>query len=214
LQLRYSPGISFIEDPEMLIENTPPESDWLLNVTRGLGIFGGEYRYTKFEFKGKFHFQPYRAGTTSVMLRAGYITEHAPLTELFNGYGSYVSTFSLVAPNSFTTMRQNEFGADAFTSIHIRHDLGTWFFSAGHRFKPEFVLAENIGFGSLNSYHSANFGLDDFRKGYYESGFEINNILRMEFLSLGIGIYYRYGPYALPENSDNFAYKFGFLFKL
>jgi hypothetical protein len=214
LQLRYSPGISFIKDPDILIENTPPESDWFFNVIRGLGIFGGEFHYTKFEFKGKFHFQPYRTGTTSVIIRAGFITEHAPLTELFNGYGSYVNTFSLIAPNSFTTMRQNEFGADAFTSLHIRHDMGTLFFPAGHRFNPNFVIAENIGFGKLDPYHSTQFGINDFRKGYYESGFEINNILRMEFLSWGVGVYYRYGPYALPFISDNFAYKFGFYFKL
>ncbi len=197
-----------------MIENTPPRSDWFINVTQGLGIFGGDYNYTKMEFKGRFQLKPYRTGVTSVMLRAGYITDPAPLTELFNGYGSYVNTFSLIAPNSFNTMRQNEFGADIFTAIHLRHDLGALIFSDGTKFNPQFVIAENIGFGRLNTFNSSTFGLTDFRKGYYETGFEINNILRMDFLSWGVGIYYRYGPYRLPINSDNFAYKFGFLFKL
>jgi hypothetical protein len=51
--------------------------------------------------------------------------------------------------------------------------------------------------------------MNDFRKGYYESGFEINNLLKMDILSWGLGVYYRYGPYHLPTFSDNMAYKFG-----
>jgi hypothetical protein len=214
LQLRYSPGISFIEDPDMLIESILPKSDWYFNAVQGIGIFGGEYRYTKLEFKGKFHFMPYPTGTTNIMLRAGYIFDHAPMTELFNGYGSYVKAFSFIAPNSFTTMRQNEFGATDFAALLIRHDLGTWFPSGGYKFNPGFVIAQNIGFGLLNDYDSAQYGMIDFRKGYYESGFEINNLLQMNFLSWGVGIYYRYGPYSLPVSNDNFAYKFGFFFKL
>jgi hypothetical protein len=120
----------------------------------------------------------------------------------------------LIAPNSFTTMRQNEFGATDYTAIHIRHDLGNWFLSAGHKFNPGFLIAQNIGFGKLNEYDSSQYGMNDFRKGYYESGFEINNLLRMNFLSWAVGIYYRYGPYSLPAGSDNFAYKFGFYFKM
>ena len=214
LALRYSPGITFIEDPDMLIENTTPKSDWYFNVIQGLNIFQGEYSYTKMEFKGKFHFQLSPSSMTFVVLRAGHISEHAPITEFFNGYGSYVSSFSLVAQNSFTTMRQNEFGVADFSAVFLRHDLGTWFLPEGHKFSPDFVLAQNIGFGSLNAFNSAKFGLSDFRKGYYESGFEINNLFRMDFISFGLGVYYRYGPYRLPDKSDNFAYKFGFLFKL
>lgn len=214
LELRYSPGITFIEDPDMLIENTTPKSDWFFNVIQGINLFQGQYNYTKMEFKGKFHFRLSPSSVTSILLRAGHITDHAPLTEFFNGYGSYVSSFSLVAQNSFTTMRQNEFCVEDFSAIFLRHNLGTWFLPEGHRFSPDFVLAQNIGFGSLNASNSTKFGLGDFRKGYYESGFEINNLFRMDFISFGLGVYYRYGPYRLPDKSDNFAYKFGFLFKL
>lgn len=214
LLLRYAPGISFIRDPDMMIENSAPKSDWFLNVIQGLNLFGGEYRYTKMEFKGKFHFQITPPSTTYMVLRAGHISDRAPITEFFNGYGSWVNVFSLGAQNSFTTMRQNEFGAGDFSALFIRHDLGTWFLPQGHKFNPDFVLDQNIGFGSLSNNNSAQFKLNDFHKGYFESGLEINNILRMDFLSWGIGIYYRYGPYQFPVFSDNFAYKFGFVFKL
>lgn len=214
LQLRYSPGITFIRDPDMLIENTAPKSDWFFTVIQGLNTFGGEYRFTKMEFRGKLNFRFTASGATTVMLRAGQISDNAPMTEFFNGYGTFVSSFSLLAPYSFATMRQNEFLSKEYAAIHIRHDLGTWLFPANQKFNPAFVLAQNIGFGRLDTYHSAQFGLDDYRKGYYESGFEANNLFHMDFISWGVGIYYRYGPYRLPVAGDNFAYKFSFYFKL
>jgi hypothetical protein len=50
--------------------------------------------------------------------------------------------------------------------------------------------------------------------GYYESGLVINNILKFNFSSFGVGAYYRYGPNKLPKASDNFAVKMsiGFMF--
>jgi len=214
LLLRYAPGITFIKDPDMLIENTLPKSDWYLNVIQGINSFQGQYSYTKLEFKGKFHFKLSSNSMTSITWRAGHMSDHAPITEYFNGYGSYVSAFSLMAQNSFLTMRQNEFGAADYSAIFLRHDLGLWFLPSGRKFNPDFVLAQNIGFGSMGNSNRVQFGMNDFRKGYYESGFEINNILRMDFLSWGLGVYYRYGPYSLPNFGDNFAYKFGFIFKL
>jgi hypothetical protein len=71
-----------------------------------------------------------------------------------------------------------------------------------------------MGLGYLNSSSSTKYQMTDFRKGYLESGFEINNLLRMDFLSWGLGVYYRYGPYHLPSAGDNFAYKFGFFINL
>ena len=214
LQLRFSPGIEFIRDPDILIEKNVPKADWFLTLTRGLDIFDGEYSYTKMEFKGRFNFGITPASNTKVILRAGYITNQTPVTELFNGYGSYVNTFSFVAPYSFSTMRQNEFAATEFSAIHIRHEVGGKLFTAHRKFRPTMVLAQNIGIGRLDAATSTKFGMNDFRKGYYESGLEINNLLRMDFLTWGVGVYYRYGPYRLHVGSDNFAYKFGFYFKL
>jgi hypothetical protein len=44
-------------------------------------------------------------------------------------------------------------------------------------------------------------------KGYYESGLLINNLFNMGLYNIGVGVFYRYGPYALSETKDNFAYK-------
>ena len=120
LQLRYSPGIEFIKDPDILIEKTIPKSDWFLTAIRGMNLLGGDFDYTKLEFKGRFKFNFTQGSNTRIILRSGFISDHAPIIELFNGYGSYADAFSFIAPFSFNTMRQNEFAATQYAAIHLR----------------------------------------------------------------------------------------------
>jgi hypothetical protein len=214
LQLRYSPGIKHKMEDGRLIEVTPPNSDYYLTVIQGLSVLSGEARYTKIEFKGKFDLPIRTLGTTTILVRSGIMSPEAPIIELFNGYGSFTGTFSLAAPYSFGTMRLNEFSAANYAAIHIRHNFSTWLFPTTMQKQPAFIFAQNIGFGKLNDQNMAQLNLNDYRKGFYESGFEINNLLRMNYLSWGVGIYYRYGSYRFSSIHENFAYKFGFLFKL
>ena len=45
-------------------------------------------------------------------------------------------------------------------------------------------------------------------KGYFESGLMIDNLLSVkDLLALGIGVFYRYGPYALSSWKENMAVK-------
>jgi hypothetical protein len=44
-------------------------------------------------------------------------------------------------------------------------------------------------------------------KGYFESGLLINNLLRFQLFRYGLGVLYRYGPYAFGKTIDNFAFK-------
>ena len=45
-------------------------------------------------------------------------------------------------------------------------------------------------------------------KGYFESGIVIDGILANPMAKLGLGVFYRYGPYSLPNVWDNFAWKY------
>ena len=214
LQLRYTPGIVLQMEDGRQKEMNIPKSDYYLTVIQGLTILGGEYKYTKMEFKGKFNLPFSRLGTTTIVLRGGTMSQNAPVIEFFNGYGSFAGAFSLAAPYSFGTMQLNEFAAANYTAFHLRHDFSTWLFPENFRTRPTFIIAQNIGFGRLNENQQMQFNLKDYRKGFYETGFEVNNLLRMNYLSWGIGIYYRYGPYQFSSEHENFAYKFGFFFKL
>jgi len=214
LQFRYSPGIAFLSDTEELIQSSPPKSDIYLSVIQGLKLLESDFQYTKMEAKGKFQIRLSALGTTSMMVRGGKIFRTAPATEWFNGYGSYASAFTLLAPYSFATMRLNEFSADQFASLHIRHSFGSGFIPPRSIIRPELVLTQNMGVGSLQEKYSAATGAIDFKSGFYESGIELNRILNTSFIGLGFCTYYRYGPYSLETSNLNFAYKFSLSFKL
>lgn len=214
LQIRYTPGIVLQMEDGRQKEMNIPKSDYYLTIIQGLTILSGEYHYTKVEFKGKFNLPFSRLGTTTIVFRGGAMSQNAPVIELFNGYGSFAGTFSLAAPYSFGTMQLNEFSAADYLSIHLRHDFSPWLFRENFKTRPAFIFAQNIGIGRLNDQYLTQLNLRDYRKGFYESGFEVNNLLRIDYLSFGVGIYYRYGPYQFSSPGDNFAYKFGFCFNL
>jgi hypothetical protein len=74
--------------------------------------------------------------------------------------------------------------------------------------KPEFAIASSIGFGSLKyteSHHNIDY--KTMEQGYYESGILINNLLNLRFYSIGLGAFYRYGPYAFDTFKENAAFK-------
>ncbi len=214
LQIRYTPGIVLQMEDGRQKEMNIPKLDYYLTIIQGLSILSGEYHYTKAELKGKFNLPSLGIGTTTIVFRGGAMTQESPIIELFNGYGSFAGTFSLSAPYSFATMQLNEFSAANYAAIHLRHDFSTWLFPENHQKKPAFIFAQNLGYGQLNDQQLIKYNLKDYRKGFYETGFEVNNLLRMAYLSWGVGIYYRYGPYQFSSANENFAYKFGFLFKL
>ena len=151
------------------------------------------------------------SGPTHITIKAGDVTGDVPYPELFNGNGSYTSAFTLLAPYSFATMRMNEFTATQYASVFIRQSLGKLFMHGNTGFHPEILVVQHAGIGKLdNKYRNAyQPSPADFRKGYFESGLEIDNLLSSGLLSYGLGVYYRYGPYALPTASDNWAFKIG-----
>ncbi len=212
LQLRYTPGVLPTEGSDTPPGAASPRSDWFLTLIRGLNLWGSESRYTKVEFKGKFNLPETKWGTTTLMLRGGKIFNDAPTTEWFNGYGSYPAALSIAAPYSFATMRMNEFTAQQFSALHLRHNFSPLLFTPGRKFSPELILAQNIGIGSHDG--SVENQLPDFRKGFFETGIEANKLVRLNLLSLGLGSYYRYGPYRFHSAKNNFAWKVGIQFKL
>ena len=74
-------------------------------------------------------------------------------------------------------------------------------------FKPQLVLITRSTFGDMkNIARHEQLSFSTLEKGYYESGFELNNLI----LGFGLSFAYRYGPYHLSNFEDNFAFKFTF----
>ncbi|MCK5857236.1 MAG: carboxypeptidase-like regulatory domain-containing protein [Bacteroidales bacterium] len=154
-------------------------------------------------------------GKSSFNLRGGLMNtdKNMPWYQLYNGRGSYAA-FYLESPNSFGTMRMNEFLSDQYMSLFYRHDFGSLLFGDGQFVpQPEFITSFTIGSLNTNTNYP-NIKYQTLEKGYMESGIMLNSILNSGFTTIGVGFLYRYGPYAFVDEWDNFAFKFSMRFSL
>ncbi len=178
------------------------------NITQGFNdLLNGGFEYTKYDLKVSKDFHIPQAGYSSIEVLAGYVQGNVPYTLLYNGKGSY-EQFTVAVDNSFETMRLNEFLSSKYVNLFYSHNFQSFLYRHKH-FRPELKLVSHAGWGILDnpdSQHDIMYKI--MNKGYYESGMEINNLLKSSIFHLGIGGYYRYGPYAFTKPIDNFVFKF------
>ena len=176
---------------------------WLAYQHSFKDVLGGEYEFDRVKFQLEKDFQTRYRGKSSVLLQAGYASAGCPVQETFNLMGSY-EKFGLYSPGSFATMRESEFFCNRFVALFLSHDFqGTLWTPNVSWFKPQLTLSTALGWGTPTM-----------TQGYFESGFVVKGLLNAPFVSLGAGVFYRYGPYALPKTIDNFAFKYSMTFNL
>jgi len=183
------------------------------NITQGFNnLLNGQYIYTKYDLKISKDFHIPLAGFSSVTLLAGYVQGNVPYTLLYEGKGSYqkISTgsFPLAVDNSFETMRLNEFLSSQYVNFFYSHNFQSFLFHIGN-FKPELKLVFHAGWGSLSN-PGSQYGItyNTMNKGYYEAGMELNSLYKSGFFRyIGVGGYYRLGPYSLSTPYQNLALK-------
>ena len=176
------------------------------------GFMDGQFDYHKFLLGIESSFFVKGFGRTSGLLQAGMVTGEVPYPMLFNGRGSYQKNRFFLVLNTFQTMGPNEFTNSQFVYGFVEHSFENLLFQLGN-FKPQLKLYQAVGIGWLNN-TEAHQGLDlkDMRKGYFESGVMLSDIIRLPILNigyfgLGAGVFVRYGPYANSKILDNLVYK-------
>ena len=144
-------------------------------------------------------------GKSNFVLIGGVVSQEVPFSYLFNQQGTK-ENFELSVFESFETMYVNEFYASAFVNAFWEHNFGI--LARKGKFQPELAIYQGVGFGDKAkvNYHTQLEG-KTMEKGYYESGMKIHNILHSSTGGFGLGIFYRYGPYLLDKQNDNFTFK-------
>ncbi|MGP8217348.1 MAG: DUF5686 family protein [Bacteroidia bacterium] len=208
--LRFAYGETFLKSPMGMISlGTNYPIVWA-NITHGFNdLLNGQYDYMKYDLKIAKVFHIPQLGSLSVTALAGYVNGNVPYTLLYNANACY-TRYSLAVDNSFETMRVNEFFSNEYANLFISHDFESFLFRTD-KFRPRLKLVTHIGWGTLDNASSHYYfpsPIETMNKGYYESGIELNNLLKLNFLQLGIGSYYRYGPYSLNTVGDNIVFKF------
>lgn len=184
------------------------------NYTHGFDdVLNGGFNYDKLDINlvasKYFRF----TGRSTLRVQAGLVEGDVPLAVLYNAPAAYAG-FSVQSDGSFSTMRMNEFYSDRYVALFFSHDFESLLFKAGW-FQPRPELLFNALWGDMTKpmlHQGVVFDVP--RLGYYEAGININNLLNLQFYSLGIGGAWRFGPYSLPALSDNLAlmltFKWGF----
>ena len=152
------------------------------------------------------HLQRYKIlGYSEITIDAGWIDKSVPYSLLYVMPAGY-EKLGFYGQEQFAVMRPNEFISDSYIAIFLRHNFGKMW---DGNFSPRIVLCQNIGFGWLHRPEDhIGVNVQGMAKGYYETGLMIDNILAAkDILAMGIGVFFRYGPYGLPTLKDNFAFK-------
>jgi len=215
--IRFAWGEKFIRSSEKQASlGTRFPALWIQYSGSRKGLLNGQFDYDRFDVKLTYSFMTRLIGKTSVQLAGGLINHAAPCSELFNGHGSRASTISVFSPGSFATMRTDEFLNDRFGAVFLTHNFGNLLFRS-ENFEPEFALVLNAGVGSLKEpwrHRFASFPAVSMKKGYYEGGFLVNNLLKTSVSGLGFGLFYRMGPYSFDMFEKNLTFKLSLSFNL
>ena len=180
------------------------------------GLLQGDYEFNRIEIKIDEQFITKGLGKTTFQIASGYTTGQIPYPYLFNGKGTQANQSfaeAFLIPNYFQTMGLYEFASDRYAYLFLNHNFGRLTGTKSKYFRPELSLVQNMGVGSLQS-PNAHQGVTfkTMEKGYFESGMVLSNLFRFKYVNmiyygLGAGAFYRYGTYALPNTSENLAFK-------
>lgn len=182
------------------------------NYKRGIHIFNkSSFTYNRYEANIDYTAYNGRIGQSKFRLTSGFIDRSLPYSLLFTGEGSKSSTFSFIVNNSFQTMTPYEFLSDKYVHLFYSHNFGNLLLNT-RLFKPQFIIAQNTGWGTLKNAAEQGIEFKTMEKTYLESGLIINNILKIKYMNtfyinLGAGGFYRYGFYGFDNFKDNLALK-------
>jgi hypothetical protein len=213
LGFRFAYGEKFFSTPGNTYSmGTKYPVVWFQYV-RGHNPYGTSFSFDRYDVKAEYTRTFRNLGISSLQIIGGYIDGNIPYSALYAGRGSFVQ-YSVSVANTFETMGTNEFLSSSYASAFFEHNFGSLLLK--NKFlKPEIILVTNIGIGTLaNPGNHSGIDFNTLEKGYYESGMRINNILTSQFSGIGVGCFYRYGPYSNAEPVNNLAIKFTVTFRL
>lgn len=205
LELRYAIGEKVLMNPFNVISLGTRQPVFWLRYRRGLSKPTSDLPVlSSLEFKFEGSIRMPSAGDLGINLLAGMHTSRQPASLLFNGRGSY-RPFTLFAPNSFATVRMNEFIADHFTYLFLTHNFKHHL--TGNRRLPSLRLHLNLGWSSLENDALVAEGLNGMDDIFMEGGVDIPDLINLGLVRFGLGGFYRFGAYSLDNTKDNLAWK-------
>lgn len=216
LGFRYAHNEKFAQVGQGSIVAQAPSPVWSVQVIRGLmnRLLSGEYDYVKLNTRYEQLIRHRRLGETYLNLTAGIVWGDLPYPFLYNGRGARADANLIWVANHFQTMGLYEFTSDCYTNLFVTHNFRTllgkprvgWF-------RPEPSLVQGIAYGNLRAPEQhEGVPIQTLNRGFFESGLMVDNLYRQRlanvaYLGVGMGLFRRWGSYALPTQADNWAWR-------
>lgn len=217
LGYRLAIGEKFSQVGRGSIISEVPKLVLLLNYDQGImGFLSGVHQFSKLNTKMEYTHKSPRFGDTFINITAGKVFGDVPYTYLYNSRGSKINNaFPIIwAANHFNTMGLYEFTSDQYSTVFITHHFKELLLKTNISWsKPDVSFTQGFTIGSLkNVSQHKEIEIKTLEKGYFESGLTIDNILRFKlkklfYLGAGGGVFYRWGAYSLPQQSQNLTYR-------
>lgn len=180
-----------------------------LNATRAVhGLWGGEMDLWRVNAMVEKTFRLRMLGEMSMRLLGGMAQTDAPYSFLYHMRGVAGPGLLVAVRHTFETMRPNEFLADRYVSVHLRHSFGHLLMKPRGRFAPVPSVVVSAGIGELaHPERHRGFDVKAPDRGFAEAGLQVDRLLRVGLCRLGVGAFHRLGPYMHGELSDDLAVK-------
>lgn len=216
LALQWNPFSDFMQTPTGRIETDERFPQFAFQYTKALpDIMGSDLTFGKLDFRTEFQKKYLNGQKLEMLLQTGVAVGDTPLTHLYNtspnnlNKDGILKRITFAGKNSFETMYFNEFYSSQYIIGQVKYGLNRFTIFRALKLEPLFVT--RFAWGNMEDAQEHNgITYNTLEKGYYESGFEFNQI----FKGLGFTAFYRYGPYHLPRFDRNISVKVSFMLKL
>lgn len=215
LAIQFSPGNEYMYAPIGKVQTKNAYPQFTFQVEKSFeDLMDGDLDFTRLQIQATHKIERLGKSTTSFVFEGGIAFGDIPISHLFNASPNYkysnpwIKRVNFAGNHSFETMAFNEFLSDSFAALHITHFFKPF---KGNKYNPQLSLISRAAFGSMNDMDShQEIEFKSLEHGFYESGFRIDSMWK----GLGIGAFYRYGPYGNDDWSDNLSAKITYKFQL
>jgi len=217
IAFQWTPLSKYMQTPVGKITAKNGQLKIITQLTKSFdNILKGDFNFTQFNFKISHKIKTLSKSTTSFLLQGGIVFGDAPISHLYNAFPNYAiknpwqKRINLSGTNAFETMTFNEFISDKYVSFQVRQAFNR--FKISKKIRPQINLVSRFAIGTIkHPNYQRGFVFKDMRKGYFESGLELNKFILKGF---GFSFFYRYGAYHNPKFEDNIAIKLNYHFGL
>lgn len=214
--LQWNPFSDYMQTPYGRLEAKKRFPRFTFQFTQALPkVLDNDFVFSKFDFRTEYEKNFMNGQKTSILFQSGYAYGDVPLSHLYNispnnlNRDRLLQRLTIGGRNSFETMFFNEFFSSKYAFLQLKHAFQR--IELFKNVKPLPVFVTRIAFGDLKKPEQhAGINYKTLENGYYESGFEINQIYSV----LGLSAFYRYGANQLPRLEDNIAIKLTFVLNL